>query len=323
MNERKTRTRRGKRASCRRAQARVSRRENRPAAFGVVGAAVHRLPALGWAPRFLRSPCSARATSSFVLAMLARRRLRSTVRSPHFPMSPWSRSRRAGASSTGGPVTRSTLRSARARSLRRTSARSPTTTGPTTPEGCAQIRAADARFELRYPDEDSAVNSMLVVQDALERLTGGFGYDLEFNRITLAAEGEHRVLTEGPEQEAEDRELMSRIESMRDEELDRDLAEGGIDPARARRDGAEFIATMFKQREIYDALEAARAGAVDAKAREPRAALERKLAEVRAVPALGGAVGWFLKHHGVAKLADGELQAVVDELAKWSAARES
>jgi hypothetical protein len=191
------------------------------------------------------------------------------------------------------------------------------------PEGCAQIRAADARFELRYPDEDSAVNSMLVVQDALERLTGGFGYDLEFNRITLAAEGEHRVLTEGPEQEAEDRELMSRIESMRDEELDRDLAEGGIDPARARRDGAEFIATMFKQREIYDALEAARAGAVDAKAREPRAALERKLAEVRAVPALGGAVGWFLKHHGVAKLADGELQAVVDELAKWSAARES
>ena len=186
------------------------------------------------------------------------------------------------------------------------------------PEGRAQIRAADARFELRYPDDDSAVNPMLVVQDALERLTGGFGYDLEFDRITLAAEGEHRVLTEGPEQEAEDEELMSRIESMSDEELDRELAEGGVDPEKARREGAEFIATLFKQREIYDALEVARAGAGDARGREPRAALERKLAEVRDVPALGGAVGWLLKRHGVAKLGDGELQAVVDELAKWA-----
>jgi hypothetical protein len=190
-------------------------------------------------------------------------------------------------------------------------------------EGRAQIRAADARFELRYPDEDSAVNPMLVVQDALERLTGGFGYDLEFNRITLAAEGEHRVLTEGPEQETEDKELMSRIASMSDEELDRDLAAGGLDPAKVRREGVEFAAMMFKQREIYDALEAARAGAEGAKAREPRTTLERKLAEVRDVPALGGAVGWLLKHHGVAKLGDGQLQAVVDEVAKWSAAKGS
>lgn len=144
---------------------------------------------------------------------------------------------------------------------------------------------------------------------------------LEFKRITLAAEGEHRVLTEGPEQEAENKELMGQIESMSDEELDRDLAEGGLDPAKVRREGAEFVATMFKQREIYDALEAARVGAGDAKAREPRAALERKLAEVRDVPALGGAIGWFLKHHGVAKLGDGELQAAVDEIAKWSAAK--
>jgi hypothetical protein len=80
---------------------------------------------------------------------------------------------------------------------------------------------------------------------------------------------------------------------------------------------------MSKQREIYDALEAARAGAEGAKAREPRTVLERKLAAVRDVPALGGAVGWLLKHHGVAKLGDGELQAVVDEVAKWRAARKS
>lgn len=181
------------------------------------------------------------------------------------------------------------------------------------PEGRAQIRAADARFELRYPDEDSAVNPMLVVQEALEQLTGGFGYDLEFNRITLAAEGEHRVLTEGPAQEAENEALMSQIASMSDEELDRDLAEEGIDPAKARRDGVAFVATLFKQREIQGALEAARIGAADAKARDPRATLERKLADLRDVPVLGGALGWFLKRHGVAKLGDGELQAVVDE----------
>ncbi len=189
------------------------------------------------------------------------------------------------------------------------------------PEGRDQIRAADARFELRYPDEDSAVNPMLLVQDALERLTGGFGYDLEFNRITLAAEGEHRVLTEGPEQEAENRELMSQIESMSDEELDRELAEGGVDPAKTRREGGEFAAMMFKQGEIYDALEAARIGAVNAKARDPRATLERKLAEMRDVPALGGAIGWLLKRRGAAKLGDGELQAMVDELAKWGGAK--
>jgi len=191
------------------------------------------------------------------------------------------------------------------------------------PEGRAEIRATDARFELRYPEDAAAVNPMLVVEDALERLTGGFGYDLEFNRITIAAEGEHRVLTEGPEQEAENEALLRRISAMSAADLDRELAEGGLDPSESRRKGADFIATMFKQREIYDALEAARAGAGGTQAREPRAALERTLAQVRDVPALGGAVGWLLKHHGLAKLGDGELQAVVDALATWSVASDS
>jgi hypothetical protein len=189
------------------------------------------------------------------------------------------------------------------------------------PEGRADMRKADARFELRYPDDDAAVNPMLVVQEALERLTHGFGYDLEFKRISIASEGEHRVITEGPEQAAEDEELLEKIEAMSSEDLDRELAEGGADPAKMRREGAEFIATMFKQRDIYAALEAARAGAVGAKARESRAKLEKKLADVRDVPAVGGAVGWLLRDHGVAKLGDGELQAVVDEIGKWGGAR--
>jgi hypothetical protein len=186
-------------------------------------------------------------------------------------------------------------------------------------EGRALIRAADARFELRYSDEESAVNSMLLVQDALERFTGGFGYDLEFNRVVRAADGEHRVLTEGPEQEAADEELLRRIESMSNEELDRELLEAGRDPEEQRREGAAFIATMFKQREIYQALDAAREGATLTEAREPRAVLEEKLAAARGVPALGGAIGWLLKHRGLAKLGDGELQAIVDEVAKWGA----
>jgi hypothetical protein len=189
-------------------------------------------------------------------------------------------------------------------------------------EGRSEIRATDARFELRYPDDDSAVNPMLVVQEALERLTGGFGYDLEFNRITLAAEGEHRVVTEGPEQEAENDALLSQIAAMSSEELDRDLRENGLDPAKARLDGAAFAAMMFRQRDIYDALESARTGAAGAKARDPRATLEKKLADVRDVPAVGGAIGWLLRRHGLAKLGDGELQAVVDELAKWGGAKE-
>jgi hypothetical protein len=183
-------------------------------------------------------------------------------------------------------------------------------------EGRALLATADARFELRYLDGDAAINPMLLVQDALERLTGGFGYDLDFNRISIAREGESIVTDVGPEQRAEDERLMSEIEAMSGEELDRHLREGGLDPQKVRREGAEFGAQMMLQRDLYDALRAAveRAGSV---AREPRARLLATLAALRKVPAVGGAVGWLLRDRGQATMRDGELQAVVDEIGKW------
>jgi hypothetical protein len=184
------------------------------------------------------------------------------------------------------------------------------------PEERAEIAAADARFEIRYPDEDAAINPMLLVQDALERLTGGFGYDLDFNRISIAREGESIVTDVGPEQRAEDERLMAEIEAMTPEELDRDLASEGLDVEASRKEGAEFIARMFKQREIRDALSAA-LDRVAPNARESRGALLAKLAAARAEPAIGGALGWLLRDRGIATMSDGEVQAVVDEVAKW------
>jgi hypothetical protein len=186
------------------------------------------------------------------------------------------------------------------------------------PEGRAEIAATDARFELRYPDDDAAVNPMLLVQDAIERATGGVGYDLRFDRLVVAAEGESLVVDEGPEQNAENERLLREVEAMSTEELDRDLAAAGIDPEVSRREGAEFIATLFEQRALSAAIEAALGGAGHV-AREPRATLLERLAAARDVPAVGGAIGWLLRSRPLTSMSDGELQTVTDEITQWMA----
>jgi hypothetical protein len=184
-------------------------------------------------------------------------------------------------------------------------------------EGRALIAATDARFELRYADDDDAINPMLLVQDAVERATGGFGYDLEFNRIVVAAEGESRVIDEGPEQRAENERLLEHIESLSAEELDRELVAGGVDPRTVRDEGTDFIAGLMEQRALCDAILEAleRGGHV---AREPRETLLERLAAVRDVPVLGGAIGWVLRSRALALMSDGEVQVVADEVKRWT-----
>jgi hypothetical protein len=183
-------------------------------------------------------------------------------------------------------------------------------------EGRAEIAGTDARFELRFADDANGTNLMLLVQDAVERATGGFGYDLRFKRIVVAAEGESLVLDAGPAQKAEDERLLAEIEAMSDEDLDRQMAAAGGDPAATRRAGKELAEKLSEQRALYDLIvEAlARPGLV---AREPRAELAKRLAAARPVPVVGGAINWVIRDRALASMSDGELQVVADEVGKW------
>ncbi len=186
------------------------------------------------------------------------------------------------------------------------------------PEGRAMIAATDARFELRYGDDDTAINPMLLVQDAVEHATDGFGYDLAFNRIVIAAEGESLVTDEGPEQRAENERLMDETLAMSNEELDRELTAAGADPEAMRKEGVAFVEALFEQRALVGVIEEALERA-DQVAREPREMLLERLAEARSVAVLGGAISSVLRTRALASLSDGEVQTLADEVAKWGA----
>jgi len=158
------------------------------------------------------------------------------------------------------------------------------------PDGSSRIAATTARFELHYPEDDAAVGMVLLVQGALERLTDGFGYDLERREITIA-----RGVG------------VARIERAKAE---------GSRAHEASRCSDELATGLEDQRGVYEELQCALARRELPVAREPRRSLVAKVAAARKVPALGRAVARLLRERSLPAWRNAELQALVDEIEK-------
>lgn len=114
---------------------------------------------------------------------------------------------------------------------------------------------------------------------------------------------------------------MARIAALSPEDLDRELAADGFDPARVREEGEAFVATLMaraeKEAPAAARLDRERARLVQRQARRgklPRAALEARIMSARNDPRLPAPLAVQFRNRGAEEASLEELESMLDQL---------